>query len=453
MTKTTFRALLHCFIFLFAIACANVDEDKCEVDKQDEDWQAIVNNGDCSAEQKGEAYLALGGFDYFKFATKEESTSTAQVLGLTKENWQDRRDNYYKKAMNIVKDRYKAGSNAEKTIFFLGSFLTLYTHVSGSLDNGEAPNTTAFDEQFTQEEISKFTNAEVGTDSTSDDGSTIVLVKQYQITVDGDHYVYDISAGTADSDIRLYNDVSADGSADTLLQPPTAPSPTDPDFATLILVYQQELQAFQAKVLKLKNPANWTALRQIGYMESMTDPFSSVGDTTQVTNFASDTLVYLDNMEQSLLTLGLDSSSDSVKDIQEFRGKLDNGANCSTLNNNPALRLLEIFAKNTQSTAISDYSNSNNLSVQDLIDLGKDASELNIETPPGVADSVTIGLKLLFKSASGSPPYIPYWKGATTGIATAMENIDNYSNEVPAKEDNKITFSEMICASDLLSTD
>ena len=55
--------LIIAFAFLFSVSCQQADT--CEDDKLDGSWGDIVDNDSCTAEQKGEAYLALGGFDSF----------------------------------------------------------------------------------------------------------------------------------------------------------------------------------------------------------------------------------------------------------------------------------------------------------------------------------------------------------------------------------------------------
>ena len=420
MKKRTnlFKFVLLSVILFVMLSCATEQDNTCEDDKKDENWGAIISSSSCSPTQKGEAYLARGGFDYFKFVANEES-SLVTVLGLTAGSWQAQWQDFHN-AASTVRGSYAIGSGAEKTIFFFGSFLAYYTYMTGNLDNGEGAGTTAFDGNFESSEISYFTGAEVATGS-GGDGTTLVTTTDYQFQVDGNYYIYD------EPNSEFYYDENADGLRDN----GTAVSNA-------------------ALLTSFVDTSKWTVLNQVVHMDSLEDPLASQGGAeaaTRVTGFFTNLIGYLTDVEDAMRSLGIDSSDDSIEQITVLRSKIDNGGQCTQLDNNPSLRLVEMFAANSQKAEITSggsYAAVNVFSAAELISLGENAT---FESVDGI--TVDPGVKMLFKPDAGD--YIPYWNGAVADVKTAMESLDQFDPSALKADDGVIVLSEVICVSEKMS--
>ena len=419
--RKVIRVIITMAIFTSLITgCGSEESNSCEDDKKNEKWGDIATSVSCSPEERGEAYLALGGFDYFKFIGNNDQNLNT-VLNLNAGNWRTKLG-YYQKAADVVKNTYKTGSDSEKSIFLLASFLTLYTYLTGNLDNGEG-GAIAFDGKFEGSEVSGFTGTRVSGDSGGDDGTILDPTGDYQIVVNRQYYLASTGNGS------FYFDSDADGIKDSM-------SPiTDAGL----------LAAFGVK-------SNWSALNQISYLNKLSDPFSATGGTQkaiEIARFSENLVVYMGNIREAMLSLGVDNSADYISQITSFQQKIDNGGGCQTFKNNPNTFLVELFTRRTQRERINgagDYSKKNVFTASELIKGGEDAS---FDSPPGV--SVDLGVKLLFRNKTGG--YDPYWSDATDDVRTAMENIALFNPENVAANDNKIAFSELICASELLSAD
>ncbi len=404
------------FVLLLA-SCANEQTDTCETDKTNGDWQEIVDSDACSNTEKAEAYLALGGFDYYDFILSD-NVDLVNNLGLNVNNWETKKG-YFDAAASLASSMT---SGTQKTIYLLGSFLALYTHMEGKLDNGANGNATAFDGEVETSETDSFTGSGLASDS-SDSDTDLEPTEFYQFLINDNSqiYVWDVS-----TDI-FYEDNNGDGRGD------------DP------------LTSVAAETLLSSMTNNGLqVLNQVVYMNSLADPFASSGSVNiaGVNEFAQTILVYIENIQTALDALSADSSDDTVVQIEEFRSDLDNGGECETLENNPILLLVQYFASNIQETAISDYSNVNALSSLTLLKYGADASfdSSNLSSTYGISD---LGIKIRFLNFN-STDEIPYWLDATSDVTRTLELFKQFDNDVE-KDDGKIVLSEIICASDLMA--
>lgn len=408
-------------------SCSSEETNTCENDKLDSNWGSIVSSSLCSSEQKGEAYLALGGFDYFDLITTEDPT-LIKILGLSSGNWLTKYG-YFVKAANLVRSRYTTGTDAEKNIFFLGSFLATYTYMTGKLDNGEGGSAVAFDGNMESSEISALTGTSVSSNTGGGDGTNLVPTNLLQVKSGDDYYLINIVNS-------LITDISADSNADGIQ-----------DGSITLPVYSSVLE----------NVAQWSVVNQVAYMNSMEDPLGGTGGSAkvdEVKDFSTVLLNLLVDIEASMVGLGLDSSADTIEKIVDFRNKLDNGGSCTQLKDNPLLLLAEEFStsQKLEIAAGGSYADANVFSLTRLAELGKS----NFADPgsltgnlPGI--TVNIGVKILFKRADND--YIPYWTDATTDIKSALESVAQFDTTSVRSNDKKISFSEIICAAELFSSD
>ncbi|MDH5560037.1 MAG: hypothetical protein OEY59_04190 [Deltaproteobacteria bacterium] len=417
--KKSIGTLLMILLIILVVSCGGEKSNSCVTDKKNEEWQKIVDNPDCDAEQKGEAYLALGGFNYIDFIIKSTETSGVDLitlLGLTKSNWSEKYQNF-DMALKTVSQTYKTGSNTEQTVALFASFLSLYTYLQGNLDNGAAAGTQAFDGTIAPEEVSNFTGVAIN-DNQGSDGTSLVTTKLYQIRYNNQYYIIDNEL----SPPKVFNDVSEDGLSDS------------------------ELTALES-LLIMQDMANWTELNQVVLMDALDNPLSSQGDPQVVLDFVSNLLNYLTSITDSMISLGVDSTDDTVKDISKLKSDLDNGGACPALDNNPSLRLVELFSTNSkklQLPAGESYATHNLFSLADLASLGEDST---FDSIPGT--SVDPGVKMLFKKSDIE--YIPYWDDATLQIKDAMAGLEVFKTSSVKKNDGIIAFSEIICAADIMS--
>ncbi len=401
--------------FLLVIACFSViscqQADTCEDDSIDEKWGEVVDNDSCTKEQKGEAYLALGGFDSFDLLANSEDVDFIDILGLTKSNWATKYS-YFNKAVEAVTPVSESTeSDSRKTVYFFGSFLRLYTYVVGTLDG------STIDGNIESSEIESFTGVSV-VNSGGDDGTTLTSTSNYQFKSGGNYYI--IVDATVDT---YYTDDNADGSE----------------------AGESVLSA--SEILAVSDTSSWTEINQVMYMIKLSDPLASTGgsvDADKVTTFSNNLLSYMDEIGKSLDAIGIDASHDARTSIDEFRGNLDNGTEgCVLLENNPALRVVEMIASNSQQTALDNYAEVNIFSVSQLQELGE--TDTLPETDP-FGSSLVPAIKMLFLTESST--YVPNWEDATPDVLDAMTNLDNFNPTEVQANDGNIAFSEIICLSE-----
>ena len=397
------------FIIFAFLACKADEEDQCDDWKYNEKWEKIVNSSGCSAEQKGEAYLALGGFDYFNLITNSDEPF-AKALNLKDSNWNTKL-NYFDAAANAVRSSYKKGSGIAKTIFLLGTFAGAYTYLEGNLDNGNGGN-TSFDGEMADEEINFFLGTDI-VDNTSD-GTELNPTTDYQVVYLGNYYILD-----DDGDFWINTDANG---------------------------ITKGAQIVDAGLLaNLADTDNWTAVYQIAELDKVEDPLSGIGDFNAVTTFATKLVSYLDDLEDSVLAIGIEADSTTVEQITDFKSDLDNGGTCTKFDDNPGLRLVNLMITKTRESVrvSSDYSNDNLFSISDMSGFGEDATFDAIS-------GVETGVKLIFKSAGG---YVPYWDDATDDVKDAMTNIALFGDTEIEADDGEVAFTEVVCAADLIGED
>ena len=193
--------------------------------------------------------------------------------------------------------------------------------------------------------------------------------------------------------------------------------------------------------------SSWTVLNQIVKMEKLENPIDGAVDLKAIATFADTLFLNLTNIENSLLVLGVDESSDTIKQISKYRNGLDNGADCTQLNT-PQFRLIELFAAKTQKAAVIDdkgYATHNLFSLTELAALGEDttfdgSSDITVDVSPGI--------KMIFKK--NDTEYIPYWADATNDVFDAMDSLAVFDTTNIKAEDGKVELSEVICAPEKL---
>lgn len=419
-----FRFTVFLILSVFILSACNArQENTCETDRINGDWGDIVDNENCSNTERAEAYLALGGFNYFKFIG-DDDPDLIEILGLNESNWETKKG-YFDAAISLVENM---ATGTQKTIYLLASYLGLFTHVSGNLDNG-AGSATAFDGDIEEVEQTRFTGSDLDSSSGSQT-SELTPTDNYQIRiVDGtQYYVIDSASLTSGPPYNIYLDNDGDGSGDEKISDTEAigvvSSMSDPGIAEL---------------------------NQVTQMDSLSDPFSSSDDLniSSVNAFADDILQYILKIQAAIEALNVDASEDVVEQVENFRLDLDNGGVCGELEDNPSILLVQYFASSLQETAITDYSDVNRLSASRLQEYGADASfdSNDLSSTYSVEE---LGVKVLFK-VNGSSNYISYWSDSTTEIKNTLEVFKNFDDNELEAGDNKIVFSEVICASDLMS--
>ncbi len=401
MKKRTFL-LLELFIIAVWVCSCGMDQNTCEDDRKDENWSDVIESSQCTSEQKGEAYLARAGFSAFDIAA-EEDLDPISTLGLTVDNWESRKADY-EAAAEAVRSSYQSGSSTEKSIFLLGAFLSFYTYVIGTLDNGlpdTSADTVAFDGTISSAEIEEFVGT--GIVSSGNDGTDLTATNNLQFKYDGNYYIYD---GT-----EYYEDTNADGIAEGSIVP---------------------------------IPINLTEVNQIVHMNSLANPLDQSGDSAAVLTFSTYMVNRLTDFENAMSALGIDASDDSIQAISELRAKIDNGGQCEVLNIDPALRVVEMFVSNSQEASTDDYSTSNVFSIAELETLSEDE-----DFSDATFDGVTLGIKVLFHQSGLD--YIPYWSGASDAVKEGMNSLSQFDPAQVKKNDGNVTLSEIICAPELLS--
>jgi hypothetical protein len=430
--STITNLIIFCFVLLTFFACKDDEEDNCEDWKYNEKWSKIVNSSSCSAEQKGEAYLALGGFDYFNLIRFQDSPF-AEVLGLNSGNISTKQ-NYFDKAAETVESTYQNGSGIAKTIYLFGTFAGAYTYLTGNLDLGVDGSADGFDGIFSSYEINNFLGTDVSEDT--NDLNNMVATTTYQIKSSDNYYLYNTVS------TKLFNDDLADGIDD---------SP-----AVEIIDNSTDVPPTFEKTTIL---ANTTAIYQVTELNSITDPLSGATskNPSDITGFADNIAGYLQQIKSSLQVLDIEDTSTMIEDITTLQNQLDNGGKCDTFQVGSALNFLNMIVEKTRKDQLpsTSYATDNILSTADIISDSSSDSSDDIFTDitagnPLFANVSEFGVKLKFKNNSGG--FEAYWAGAhPSDIYTPMDNLSALTNNELTAGDGKIALTEILCAGELIS--
>lgn len=422
------RYIGTCLLLLLGmlfVACAPNPDNTCVQDKINGDWEKIVESDACSNTEKAEAYLAMGGFDYFAFIGSKNS-ALIEILNLTPSNWIIKRG-YFDKAVSLVNS---LRSGTQKTIYLFGSFLGLYTYFTGNLDNGANGSAIAFDGKIETLETESFSGSSLNT-SSGGSGTSLNPTKYYQFKINDSDQYYIIDSDTLPFGpiYTVYQDNNGDGSGDASLNAGAATA----------VVGEMATKGIQQ-------------LNQIVEMKGLEDPFANSANVNiqTVNDFVNKIFGYFRQIETASTALGIDASNDVLQKIAEFKSKLDNGGECEILRTNPALLLIQYFATNLQESVLTEYSGANLFLASKLAQYGADATfdAKQIGNTYGISD---LGIKIRFLK-NDSLTYLPYWSDATTDIKETLTVFKGFGdNEVAV--DGKIVFAEIICASELLSND
>jgi hypothetical protein len=406
-------------IMLMTTACRVEQTDTCTADQQDGNWQQIIDNPDCTPAQKGEAYLALAGFDYSPFLA---GSDLIQVLRLSESNWEQKRT-YFDQAVVTVRPVYNSGDDAERTVFLFGIFLSLFTHLSGLLDNG-AGEAKPFDGVITDEEVSRYTGI-VAAKSGDGAGIDLELQNRFQIEQDGTAYLF------VEPD-RFYFDLDGDGIIDR---------------------YEDGTEKALGDVSFLMDPARWNAFRQVAYLKRIDNPMiTAAGDdpAPRILQFTQQIDRYLSDLVDGFVALGVDRSAEVLEPITRFQSSLDNGAVCPQLNTDPAFRLIEVITAESRRHPVESgetYADANVFTVNRLIELGLDVAS-GATKYPGI--TVEPGLKLLYLNATRND-VIPYWEDAASDVREALAAFSRFNPTAVVADDGKIGLSEILCLPEMMS--
>jgi hypothetical protein len=409
---------------ILLVSCAPDQIDTCEQDKINGDWEEVIDSEACSNTEKAEAYLAIGGFDYFDFIGSE-NPNLIGMLSLNSSNWIVKKG-YFDSAVELVSS---LNSGTQKTIYLFGSFLGMFTFFTGNLDNGADGGATAFDGEIESVETESFTGSALNSGSGGNQ-TNLNPTANYQFILNDSNQYYIIDSGTLPAGpYTIYQDNNGDGSGDVLLNAGAA----------TVIAGEMTSKGIQQ-------------INQIVKLTRLEDPFANNANVNiiSVNDFANKVFGYISQIETVSVALGLDASQDALQRITEFKSILDNGGECEILRTNPALLLVQYFATNLQEVALTDYSNVNLFLASKLAEYGADATfdTAQVGSTFGISD---LGIKILFLN-NDSSSYIPYWFDATSDIKETMAVFKEFDdNEVAV--DGKVVFAEIICASDLLSKD
>lgn len=429
--KRFLALLLVAVIVLFN--CKGKEEDSCEEDKIDGDWEAIATNSDCSSTERAEAYLALGGFNFFDYLSLDDP-NLASILRLNGSNWQTKKS-YFDKAANLTATKR---DGTQKTIYLFGTFLGLYSYVSGKLDNGTDPSNDAraFDGELASSEIEAFTGS--GVTDTSDDSTEFDVTTdsnpnplyQFKISNVDKYFLYNSTAG------EYYEDASGDGIVDNT---------SDVSVTVGNHLANNDIESFN----------------QIMYLNSLTNPLAATGNVNPaaINTFANSVYGYLENVQTAIETIQGGETSEAVEAIEDYKGYLDNGGQCKTLNDSPGLRLIQYFNSVMQDASADDYSGVNVLSTTELSSLGEKDASADIPTLTFGGTTVSlpseIGIKVVFKHWN-SGPYLPFWKPDSTtdtDVKDTMTFFNRFDKSNVKAGDHRIVLSEILCVSDVMEAD
>ena len=431
--------ILALFLITFVwFSCADTQDSgqSCEVKLDEQKYQSVAENTNCSNYERGSGYLGQAGVSFSNFLQTGAADNMTKTIGIEKlsspTDYTTGNRGYITNALCLIgannfltssrcnsSSRTRTTDELEISMFAnIADFLYLNYGVLDNDSNGT----------ITSEESSAFTKLKTEGISVAGLGTGLESYDRYEVVAGESHYI-------ANNDLTQC--VSYNGSYTV--------DPTDGGSNTCQL---------------LQSSNGITELRPIYKLDNMTD-ITADGDLLTLVSMVSELTMISTALSSDFEELGISSSNSIRVSLTEALNKIDNGA----LDNNPTadqtclsvilfdVMFLLVQNASDNSTTSTELKNGNLISTSDLLNAVDSTLEL---VDSSLDQAVQAALKLIpmqsarivYATDSPATTYTDSYEAAESSLYSAIANTRSLGTEDSVKSDGKVTFRELICVAE-----
>ena len=437
-TKNIHIILVLLTLVMFGCSDKKDSSSSCLNQLNEEKYQQVAENSNCSNYHRGSAYLGMAGMSFSNFLKKGASDNLTKTLGIQSldnaSHYSAGNRDYITKALCLVgSDNFTSSSrcsgyekrsgsrtNYDMEISLFGligdmiyvNYGILDANLDGTISTTETNN------------FSALSTSSVGNDGTG-------------TTLDSDNFTWEaITASTR----YIYNDnlsYCLEFTDNFTVRPSISNTITD------------NFGLFCAQ-----NWVNLTDLRPIIKLDNMTD---ITGDNSTALQdkitMVSELSLISTNLNLELGNIGLEDNSSLRTSLTEGLQKLDNGGtsdNGSVCTPAQALDVVYLLVKdaadNTSLSNPTELYNKNLISLTNLtssVDSGFDKSEIDSFSETVGVDVTNV--RLIYSDNVSGGSYSDSFEEAHNSLYKAIKNTRSLGTETSSKGDGKVIFRELIC--------
>ena len=427
--------ILVLFLIKFAlVSCADTQDSgqSCEVKLDEQKYQSIAENTNCSNYERGSGYLGQAGVSFSNFLQTGATDNMTKTLGIEKlsspTDYTTGNRSYITSALCLIgANTFKTssrcnGSSSTRTTDELE--ISMFANIAdflylnyGVLDNdSNGTISSAESEAFTALQTDGISIAGLGTG--------LSAYNRYEVVAGDSHYI-------ANQDLSKC--IAYDGNYTD------DPSSGDNTCATL------------------QAAGSVTELRPIYKLDNMSD-ITDDGSLLDLVSMVSELTMISTALSSDFEELGISSENSIRVSLTEGLAKLDNGA----LDNNPtadqsclAVILFDVIFLLVQNasdnnTTSTDLKSGNLISTTNLLN----AVDNSLSLYPSDAIEAALGslpiqsARIIYATDSPATTYTDSYESAESSLYTAIANTRSLGTEDSVKSDGKVTFRELICVAE-----
>jgi len=428
-------SILAFFLIQFVlVSCADTQDSgqSCEVRLDEQKYQSVAENTNCSNYERGSGYLGQAGVSFSNFLQTGAADNMTKTLGIEKlsspTDYTTGNRGYITNALCLIgANTFKTssrcnGSSSTRTTDELE--ISMFANIAdflylnyGVLDNdSNGTISSAESEAFTALKTDGISVAGLGTG--------LSAYNRYEVVAGDSHYI-------ANQDLTKC--IAFDGN------------------------YTDDPSSGDGTCATLQAAGSVTELRPIYKLDNMTD-ITADGDLLTLVSMVSELTMISTALSSDFEELGISSENSIRQSLTEGLNKIDNGAK----DNNPtadqtclAVILFDVMFLLVQnasdnSTTSTELKNGNLISTTNLLN----AVDSSLSLYASDAIEAALGAlpiqsaRIVYATDSPATTYTDSYEAAESSLYTAIDNTRSLGTEDSVKSDGKVTFRELICVAE-----
>ena len=427
--------ILALFLITFvSFSCADTQDSgqSCEVKLDEQKYQSVAENTNCSNYERASGYLGQAGVSFSNFLETGAADNMTKTLSIEKLNsptdYTTGNRGYITNALCLIgatnfltssrcngNSRTRTTDELEISMFAnIADFLYLNYGVLDNDSNGT----------ITSEESAAFTKMKTEGISVEGLGTGLSAYNRYEVVAGSSHYI-------ANQDLTKC--IAYDGN------------------------YTDDPSSGDGTCATLQAAGSVTELRPIFKLDDMVD-ITADGDLLTLVSMVSELTMISTALSSDFEELGISSDNSIRQSLTEALNKIDNGAK----DNNPtadqtclAVILFDVMfllVKNASdnSTTTTELKSGNLISVTDLLTAVD--SSLSLYSSPEIQAALGSlpmqSARIVYATDSPATSYTDSYEAAESSLYTAIANTRSLGTEDSVKSDGKVTFRELICVAE-----
>ena len=427
--------ILALFLITFvSFSCDDTQDSgqSCEVKLDEQKYQSVAENTNCSNYERGSGYLGQAGVSFSNFLQTGAADNMTKTLGIEKlsspTDYITGNRGYITNALcliganNFLTSSRCNGSSRTRTTDELE--ISMFANIAdflylnyGVLDNNS-------DGTITSAESEAFTALKTDGISVAGLGTGLSAYNRYEVVAGDSHYI-------ANQDLTKC--IAYDGN------------------------YTDDPSSGDGTCATLQAAGSVTELRPIYKLDNMTD-ITADGDLLTLVSMVSELTMISTALSSDFEELGISSENSIRQSLTEGLNKIDNGAK----DNNPtadqtclAVILFDVMFLLVQnasdnSTTSTELKSGNLISTTNLLN----AVDSSLSLYASDAIEAALGAlpiqsaRIVYATDSPATTYTDSYEAAESSLYTAIANTRSLGTEDSVKSDGKVTFRELICVAE-----